>query len=228
MKPQTYGTDKRRSDRSSRLAAAILLLGLFLLTLGYWGPWVWANAAGLRILGLDLAEYVKFVAEVRSGQIRLQREVFYLPLLALSLSLSLLAQRPEFRLPAGLRWLLNLLAIPAALALLPPAWTPGLLRTPEFVKQTAAIGLCVALALLAWPLLRRLPAPAATILVALLAAAAIVLPIAAFQQLRPALDAIYGRPITTGRGPALTALGLTLIALAPLTAIYRSREKQRH
>ncbi len=147
--------------RSPHFATVLLLLGWLLVAAGYWGPWVPAAAAGLRVLGLDLAEYVKFVAEVRSGQIALTREVFYLPLVALSVSLSLLAHRSELRLPRWARWMLNLLAAPAALAMLPPAWTPSLLTTPEFVKQTAAMAICLLLALLSYPLLRLCsPSPA--------------------------------------------------------------------
>lgn len=207
--------------RNPLLPTALLLSGWLLIALGYWGPWVWAEPAGLRVLGLDLAEYVKFIAEVRSGQIVLTREVFYLPLLALSLTLSSLAHRPEFRLLRPIRWLLNLLAIPAALAMLPPAWTPRLLTTPEFAKQTAAIIACLAAAFLSYPLLRRLPAPIAAFLVLLLALPAMTLPVAAFTQLRPALDAIYGQPIIVGRGPWLTSLGLSLVSLASLTGLRR-------
>lgn len=200
-----------------------LLGGLLLIAAGYWGPWVWASPAGLRVLGLDLAEYVKFIAQVRSGQIPLLREVFYLPLLTLSLSLSLLAHRREYRLPALLRWLLNLLAIPVALAMLPPAWTPPLLTTPEFVKQTVAIGVCLAAAVLSYPLLRRLPAWLTAMALILLALPAMLFPTSSFMRLRPALDAIYGHPIVVGRGPWEMALGLALVVLSFLLAIQHRR-----
>ena len=51
------------------LPTILLLAGWLLAALGYWGAWVWAEPVGLRVPGIDLAEYVKFVAEVRSGQI---------------------------------------------------------------------------------------------------------------------------------------------------------------
>lgn len=210
-----------------RTGTALILFGWLLVAAGYWGPWVWAEPAGLRVLGLDLAEYVKFVAEVRSGQIAVRRELFYLPLLALSLSLSLLVHRPELRLFRWLRWLGNVLAVPAALAMLPPAWTPPLLRTPEFILQTAAIAVCLAAALLSYPLLRRLPWSTATTIVALLSAAAVWFPVEGFLRLRPALDAIYGRPIELGRGPALMTVGFVLLVLgvfAVSAADLRSRE----
>jgi hypothetical protein len=207
--------------RSPHFATVLLLLGWLLVAAGYWGPWVPAAAAGLRVLGLDLAEYVKFVAEVRSGQIALTREVFYLPLVALSVSLSLLAHRSELRLPRWARWTLNLLAAPAALAMLPPAWTPALLTTPEFVKQSAAIAVCLALALLSYPLLRRLPAVIAAAAVGFLAVAAVFAPLLAFARLAPALDAIYAQSLSPGRGLWQMPLGFALLVAGTLLAVRR-------
>lgn len=211
----------RKINIANLMADVLLLAGFLLIAAGYWGPWVWAEPAGLRILGLDLAEYVKFVAQVRSREIALVREVFYLPLLALSLSLSLLAHRPEYRLPGAVRWLLNALAVPAALAMLPPAWTPPLLLTSEFVKQTMAIGVCLAAAALSYPLMRRLPAWLVSLLLVALATPAVLAPLSAFFKLRPALDAIYGRPIVIGRGPWETAVGLALVVASFVLATRR-------
>ncbi len=204
----------QREPHRPILLTLLLLAGWLLLALGSWRPWVWAEPAGLRVLGLDLAEYVKFVAEVQSGRIALVREVFYLPLVALSLSLSLLAHRRELRVPGILRWLLNLLAVPVALAMLPPAWTPSLLTTPEFIKQTIAICLCLLAALLSYPLLRRLPGLLVAASVALLAVLAAVPSIAAFVRLRPALDIIYGHPIVVGPGVWLMVIGSVLLGVS--------------
>jgi hypothetical protein len=206
------------------LPALLVLAGWLLVAWGYWGPWLWSDSVGLRVLGLDLAEYVKFVHEVRTGQVRLVRELFYLPLIGLSLSMSIVAHREEFRVPTALRWTLNLLAIPAALAMLPPAWTPSLLWTPEFSKQTVAILACVGAALLAYPVLRRLPMRVAATLVIGLAMAAAVPPIVAFFRLRPALDIIYGRPIIVGYGIWRMALGWILICVGIVLAS-QAREK---
>ena len=212
-----------RGLRSPVFPTLLLLLSWLLMTLGVWGPWVWAEAAGLRILGLDFSEYVKFVAEVQSGQIALVREVFYLPLVVLSISLSLLAHRRELRVPVALRWLLNLLAVPVALAMLPPAWTPPLLTTPEFLKQTIAIVVCVIAALLSFPLLRRLPGLPVAVTVTVLPGLAAVLSISAFTRLRPALDAIYGHPIVVGPGVWQLAIGSVLLGISVLLLLLPKR-----
>lgn len=213
------GTDPLGRPRGLTL---LLLLSWLLLAVGVWGPWIWAPPAGLRVLGLDLPEYVKFIAEVRSGAVALTREVFYLPLATLSLSLSLLVHRRELALPAWARWVLNAFAVPSALAMLPPAWTPPLLTTPEFVKQTVAIGICLAAAVAAFPLLRFLPRLLAGALVAGLALLAAIPPLVAFTRLRSAFDAIYGQPIAVGIGIWSAAAGALLLALAAALLLIRT------
>lgn len=116
-----------------------LIVGVFLIIAGYWGPWVVHASPALTLIGLDLAEYVKFLPEFRSGQLRLWREGFYLPLFATSLTLSLVASRRELRIPRVARGAVWLSALPIALSMLPPAWSPPILWAPEFRPQTIAI-----------------------------------------------------------------------------------------
>ena len=156
----------------------LLPVGAVLTLAGYFRPWISHKAAGLAILGLDLGELVKFLHPVQQGDIRLWREGFYLPLVAVSVSLSLNAFRREIAAhPAGsasvpgavdersrptygwyVRIGLLFLAIVAALNLLPPAWTPSLLLQPEYRLQTVALLLCLALAALS-PLAALLMTP---------------------------------------------------------------------
>ncbi len=135
----------RQTQRTRRIRwLAITLAGLIGL-IGYYGPWVPHKVAGLVVIGLDLAEYVKFIPEFASGKITFRREIFYLPLFAASLGASLLASRRV--LPTWSRWLIAVLAIPLALAILPPAWSPGILLQAEFRLQTLAIVFCLLLVL---------------------------------------------------------------------------------
>ena len=157
---------------------------LFTLT-GYFRPWIDHKAAGLAVLGLDLGELVKFLYPVQQGEIRLWREGFYLPLVAVSISLSLNAfrrssiaaasaggespgtevggDRPLYSWPVRIAYLL--VAIVAALNMLPPAWTPQQLLMPEFRLQVAAMLLCLALVAVS-PLAALLQSPR-TLLMAL-------------------------------------------------------------
>ncbi|MCX6032905.1 MAG: hypothetical protein NT169_26915 [Chloroflexi bacterium] len=195
------------------LAAAIALAG-------YFGPWVPHKAAGLVILGLDLAEYVKFLPPVASGQIPMRRELFYLPLLAGSVTASLLAGRRG--LPGWSRVLLGLAAIPLALAMLPPAWSPQGLLAAEFRPQVIAMAVCLLL-VLALPLTRRLPDRLALAIIAALALAAAVMPAWGFLAVRPAIVELYRRPLPLGWGFWAGAAGNLLLALFAVAEMLRSR-----
>lgn len=249
-----------------RLLFRLLLPVAALLTLtGCFLPWIEHPAAGLVVLGLDLSELVKFLYPVQQGDIRLWREGFFLPLIAASLSLSLNAFRRDLphpdesraavqaehdaqRLqayPWPLRVALLLIATIAALNLLPPAWTPRLLLSPEFLLQTAALFFCLLFAAAspfaalivtpysllealgmspasaprngrAWRSARRLSLVRASALAAL-AAAGIYFPLAQFRWVLPALTDLYGQSLDTGWGPALLLVGLAGLLAHSLT-----------
>jgi len=196
------------------------LLGLA----GYFGPWVAHRSAGLIVSGLDLGEYVKFIPEFMSGQIALQREIFYLPLLTGSLIASLLASRRS--LPRGLRIVLGLAAIPLALALLPPAWSPPLLLTQEFRLQTVALIFCLAMAP-AVVVTRFLPDRLVFLLIAALAIPTAILPAWGFLQLKPAIAALYRQPLRLGWGFWAGLSGYLFVAFwAIAQALSRSAQRR--
>ena len=228
-----------------------------LLTLtGYFRPWITHQAAGLAVLGLDFGELVKFLYPVQQGDIRLWREGFYLPLVAVSVSLSLNAfrrdavhpqadsssspiqdgvrNRPAYSWPVRIGLLA--VAVVAALNLLPPAWTPQQLASPEFRLQSVGLLLCLALAgvspfaallITRQSIVETVGGSAAdemrsgclwhgAWLIALiralcavaLAGAAIYFPLAQFRWILPTLADLYGRTPDVGWGPALMAAGL--------------------
>jgi len=198
--------------------AVWLVGGIFLLLTGYFGPWIDHRVAGLVVTGLDLGEYVKFLPEVRSGAIPLWREAFYLPLVAASLTCSLMAFRQElhYRL-APLRILLLVTAGVAALNLLPPAWTPARMLTPEFQQQLIAlIALLVAIAIS--PLLALLPLRLATAFCGLLALSCFV-PVNQFFVILPAVEPLYHQPLSTGWGLWLMIAGIVVLLLTAVRLV---------
>lgn len=210
----------------------LLPLGALLAFLGYTGPWVDHRVAGLVILGLDLGEYVKFLPQVRAGITDLWREGFYLPLVAVSLTLSLCTWRADLRWPAHftrspgqppvghpltrsiLRWLLIAFqvagAVVAALNLLPPAWTPGRMMTPEFQQQTAALVLCLG-AVAFGPFLALLPRRVTGALVLLLCLPASFVPVPQFLAVLPEIGTLYNHALAPGWGMYLMIAGLLLL-----------------
>jgi hypothetical protein len=167
------------------------------------------RASGLIVSGLDLGEYVKFIPQVLTGQVAVRRQFFYLPLFAGSLIASLLASRRT--LPRWLRVLLGLAAIPLALAMLPPAWSPAALRLPEFRLQTAAIIFCL-LMLPAVIVSRRLPDRLVLLLITALAIPAAIMPAWGFLQVRPAVALLYRQPLILGWGFWAELMGFLFVA----------------
>ena len=213
----------RPPPRQRLLARLLLLLGSIGLAGATWGPWVAFDSPGLTLLGIDLAEYVKFLPEVRSGALHVAREQFYLPLFTLSVGLSLLsllgAPWLHYR-PA--RLLLALLAVPCALALLPPAWSPATFGQAEFQPQIRMLIVALVLALIGlltpgWR--QRYGRQALAILLAVLALAATLLPLWQWSRVRPAIEVVYQRSSSLGWGGwALLLGGMALTAGALLLA----------
>lgn len=197
----------------------IPLAGLLTL-IGYFGPWVNHHVAGLVIMGLDLGEYVKFLPEVRSGQITLWREGFYLPLVTVSLAFSLSCFRKQFNYHWVVRSLLIAVAMMAALNLLPPAWTPDRLITPEFRLQTIALVLCLA-AVAFSPFLGLLPTRIAAIFIVVLSGLALWFPIRDFLAVLPLISGLYHHPLSPGWGMFVMAVGLVLLAGASVSSIVK-------
>ena len=240
------GRAAARAAWASWLVPLLPALGALIAFLGYVGPWVDHRVAGLAILGLDLGEYVKFLPQVRAGTTSLWREGFYLPLMAVSLTLSLCAWRRELYWPptcgsanglgelahdltrSALHWLLVALhvigAIAATLNLLPPAWTPQRMTTPEFQQQAAALALCL-LAVAFGPFLALLPRRLAGALILLLCLPAAIVPVQQFLAVLPEIAAIYNHPLTPGWGMYVMLLGLLLLALLSVWLLVAASDK---
>ena len=62
------------------LRFGVRFLGLVLILVGYFGPWVPHRTAALAVTGLELAEFAKFFPQVQGGVVSITRELFYLPL----------------------------------------------------------------------------------------------------------------------------------------------------
>jgi len=185
---------------------------LIFLALAYWGRWISHPAAALNILGVDLPEYVKFVPEVRYGVIPVNRLVFFGPPVALAAGLILFASL-QSRLHVAFRILAGVLAVPVALSMLPPAWTPGVLMTSEFRVQTILIMTLVGATFLI-PLWKAiLPDWLRGILFILLALLNIPA-IQAFRTLLPALEKLYNKPLHAGPGMIFLVIGIGLMLVA--------------
>ncbi len=214
-----------RLHRRALLRWGLPAAGLLALA-GYFGPWVGHPAAGLVVTGLDLGEYVKFLPGVRSGATPLWREGFYAPLAAVSLAWSLHAYRGELGYPWWARAALLAGAIAAALNLLPPAWTPQRLLTPEFRLQTAVLAACL-VAVACSPLLALLPRWPAALPPAAAALAGLWFPARGFLAVLPEIGGLYNKPLHPAWGMYVLPAGLVaLLGWLLLFAMANSFETQ--
>jgi hypothetical protein len=203
-----------RSERTGRwlVAARLLLpLGWVMGAAGYYGPWIAHPTAALTLSGVDMGEFVKFLPGVLDGTLPVARLLFYLPPLALVISVALLVGSRLLGYPWPVRGVALLLAVPVSLQLLPPAWSPASLRTAEFRPQAIALGICWLL-LVGSGLWRQLPAWLAGFLSTLLCLAAMGLSSWQFMVVRPAIGEVYGSPPSVGWGFFLCLIGLAIVA----------------
>jgi hypothetical protein len=196
-----------------RISQWSLPIGLLIALAGYFGPWVNHPVAGLVITGLDLGEYVKFLPVVRDGTVTIWREGFYAPLVAISAAAALAAYRPDLAYRGWLRMALLILAIVAALNLVPPAWTPTRLLEPEFRLQTTSLILLL-VGVAFSPFLALLPRVLAAMIVTMLALIAIATPLHGFFQVLPAVQTLYNQPLDAAWGLWLMVVGLLLVCVS--------------
>ena len=194
-----------------RTARPLLPLAWILAAVGYYGPWIAHRTAALTLTGSDMGEFVKFLPGVLDGSLQVTRQVFYLPPVAVALSVSLLVGSRALGYPWLLRTLALVLSVVVSFQLLPPAWSPSSLVTPEFRPQPIAMGLCW-LASAGFLLWGRLPLWLSGLLSFGLAGFAGALSVWQLLIVKPAIDAAYGAPSAVGWGCATCLVGLATIA----------------
>jgi hypothetical protein len=208
-----FSSGKRISKTKSQV---VLILGLALAIVGYFGPWVDHKTAALVLTGQDMGEFVKFLPEVRAETAPMIREFFYLPPFAATLCLILLIASKRLAYPLVVRAVMLLAVLGLAWAMLPPVWTPQLLVTAEFRKQTVAIAFCLLL-LIVHPMLRRLSPRLITVTMMGLALLGAGPPLWQFFAIREAVNGAYGWPVQVGWGLWVTVLGFLIFMAGAVT-----------
>ncbi len=210
----------------SRGAKRLLPIGWGLAAIGFLGPWTSHPTAALALSGTDMAEFVKFLPDVLDGSLRLVRQSFYLPPFAIALSIALLIGSRRLRYASLLRAAGLLLALLLSLQLLPPAWSPSTLTTPEFRAQTLILGASWLLLASFW-LLGHLPLWLAGFLSAGASLIALVFALWQFSTAKPSIDQVYAAPPGAGWGlyVCLTGLAVTVTASGLLALSARSQAR---
>ena len=199
----------------------VLLGGCLLAAAGAsFAPWVDRPPAALVLTAPDLAEFVKFLPEVRSGTLPVHRLLFLLPLFVVTLSLPLVVMSPRLAYAPWVRRLALALVVPLSLTLLPPVWSPNVLLSAEFRLQTMACVLCLALVVASRWLGHLPPRP----LFALLLCLWLAVPLLALWQfwtVQAAIASAYASPIFPGWGAWATAIGCGLMIVGGLVEAWK-------
>jgi hypothetical protein len=194
------------------LLQRFVLLGIALVLVGYWDPWVNHKTAALVLSGLDMAEFVKFLPGVQAGTEFMIRELFYLPPLAVALCLALMGSNQHARYPLWARATMVIIAIALAIITLPPyPFILQALGSDEFRRQFL-MGIGCLTVIGGMLLYRRLPKAIVAGLLIVVALVGAIPTLWQFFSIRGALDSVYGQPIHIGWGLWLTAAGFLVVA----------------
>lgn len=208
------------AESARKLASVTLVVGLGLVIVGYFGPWVPHKSAALIVTGPELAEFAKFFPQVQGGTVPVTRGLFLTPVIASAilsgLVVSRFAQRPVVRLVGA-----ALFALLALVALPPYEYT----LAPEYRLHLALVAGGVGLTLLTL-LAHRLSWRAWGALVALAALAGAAFPLWQFALLRPLIVALYGQTVNLGWGLVVFVVGSALLGAEGVLVAVSAGEPQ--
>ncbi|WP_374685617.1 hypothetical protein [Promineifilum sp.] len=195
-----------------RRTATLLVLGLTAIFVGYFLVWLPGPSAGLRLIGVEMGEWIKFLGVGRT------RDLFYLPPIALGLLIALWTAT----WPAGWRaWAARGLAVAVALLAFPAV--ASILGEPrgEWLARLMGVGLTALVAALSGFVGRgpgaRWPWP----VMAVVALAGALLPLWQYVAVRPVVENALRQPVGVGPGVWINALGGVLVAAVCLMKTFR-------
>lgn len=189
---------------------AVFSIFIFGVGAGF-APWVYRAPIALQLTAPNLAEYVKFLGEVRLGQLAVQRLHFLFPAMVSALALPLLAANKQLHLHWSLNGLLRLATLPMALVFLSPVWSPGVLLNAEFRVQTFVALVAIVLAFFA-PFFKSLQLRWLISAIAIIGLISTTLALRQFFLAQNAIAITYASPIHLGWGGWLTIFGVVGLA----------------
>ena len=186
----------------------ILYASLTAILLAYWLVWLPGPVAGLQLIGLEMGEWVKFLPEVRAGQISTGRDLFYLPPILLGLLVALVTVGWPNRWQT---WFVRLVAIAVSWLAFPSLDAIRFEPRSEWLLRLVLVGMVVLVAVATYGLRGKIAA-ALPPLLAVIALAGAILPTWAYLAMRPAIINALARPVGFGPGFWLNGLGFGVAA----------------
>lgn len=205
--------------RGAEFWTSLLLVGLTAVFIGYLNVWLPGPSAGLRLIGLELGEWIKFLG------VRQSRDLFYLPPILLGTIIALLTagwrnDRWQTWVARTLAVLVGLLAFPAVAAITTEPRSEWLARLVGVALVFAA---SLAAALLAS---RRQSTRWVWWVVLVLCWLGLVLPLWQYAVVQPVVAEALRQPVGIGLGLWLNSAGFLLISLAAVRALLSPKENR--
>lgn len=200
------------------------LLALALIVVGYFGPWAAHKDAGLILSADDLAEFIKFMPIVRSGQLSIVREFFFVPIWLAAMGLSLFGGRGRAVEGRIALWLLSVILV---LTPLPPfTFLIEAYQSPEFGVTFWATVIAVLISVACVIFGRRLSDQIAAVLWILFGLTIASIAPLHFIKIQPEIEKLYAFNIGWGFWATVIG-GVALCAIGLLSLIGQARTLRR-
>lgn len=184
---------------------------------GYLTVWLPNDAAGLSFIGAEIGEWVKFLPQVRAGELLMSRNFFYLPPVLLGAMMILVTSRWS---NSRRTWAMRGLAILVAGLALPSIDAIRFEPASEWLLRLLLVATVGALALLSG-LPKKLPDLLNWLLIGVAALVGLLLPLWAYLIVRPVVAELWRQPVAFGPGIWLNSAGnLLVLLLALVTAFF--------
>jgi hypothetical protein len=203
-------------------------VGFTAILLGYLLVWLPHDVAGLSFIGVEMGEWVKFLPQIRSGEIAANRNLFYVPPITLGLMLAFWTTYwPNIRWQT---WAMRLLAVIVALLAFPAVEAILDEGTSEWLARVAMIAVVAVVTILV-SLLSRLPQETGLaigrIAMIILALVGLTLPMWAYLAVRPVAAKLLTSEIGIGPGLWFNVIGNLMVLVAVSFLLFRQRITSR-
>lgn len=204
----------------SKARTNLLYIGLTLMLMGYLMVWLPGPSAGLRIIGIELGEWIKFLG-VGAG-----RNWFYLPPIVVGLVLAMLTFNWSNRHPGT--WVARGMAIAVAMLSFPAIAAIQLEPRSEWLGRVMAIGLVVVVAAVAALFAGRRPANGwVWLIIAGVSIVGLIAPTFQYLAVRPVVEAALHQQVGIGMGVWLNVAGALIVALVALVEFISTTQTKR-
>jgi hypothetical protein len=207
----------------------LMKVGFTAIFVGYLMVWLPQPVVGLSFIGVEVGEWVKFLPQVRSGEIVPGRILFYLP--PVTLALMMILWTVDWSGRRWQTWALRGLAILVALIAFPALEAIRYEPAGEWLLRVLLAAVVLVSAIL-FSLTGRLPKEyvirGSWLAIMLLGLLGLMLPTWAYLAVRPVVSELFRGEVGIGLGVWLNAAGHLAVLLAGAFVLYNLLENTRH